>query len=517
VNRSLLLAVGIASLLGAGAGAGPAAAGGDTGTAAYQFLNLGGSTRIDAMAGAGTAMASGSDALFLNPSLLAGTRGRDVSLSYVTWMPDVQTGTLGAVLPLAGRSAAGVAVRSLTVGDFGNVPGEAEVGQSDLAVSAAYGRALGPFDGGVGLRWIRSSVGEEDASGWSADAGLTYRIVEGWRLSGAIRNMGPSFPYGDGPDEELPTRAAAGLGATLGELRVDSEVLWENGPEWGAVVGAEYGIRERLFLRSGALFGTDADDAMDPWTAGIGIRVKAGWELDYSFRNGIFDASHRLGVRWAPDRSPDDSDGTMVRSPREHYLNVANQAIDQGLASFPRDGGDTVVVRCTAAHEAAKTVTAAVADRLRGWGLVVETRDPAPTASGIDPETEAPAAAPEPEREGVHPVLEVEIRSSKHEILRRTRARWVGPVSVERRSTVDLGFRLLRPGEDSPAWTGAGAAEDTETVAAARVPKSSSYPQPGAPLASGKRKLHPLVEPAIVGGIVAGLALIFFSNRDVGE
>jgi hypothetical protein len=31
------------------------------------------------------------------------------------------------------------------------------------------------------------------------------------------------------------------------------------------------------------------------------------------------------------------------------------------------------------------------------------------------------------------------------------------------------------------------------------------------------KSLHPLVEPAIVGGIVTGLALIFFSNRDVGE
>ena len=104
-------------------------------------------------------------------------------------MPDVQTGTLGAVLPLAGRSAVGVAARSLTVADFGNVPGEPEVGQSDFALSAAYGRSLGPLDAGVGLRWIRSSLGDEDANGWAADAGMSYLWVEGWRLSGAVRNQ----------------------------------------------------------------------------------------------------------------------------------------------------------------------------------------------------------------------------------------------------------------------------------------------------------------------------------------
>jgi hypothetical protein len=29
--------------------------------------------------------------------------------------------------------------------------------------------------------------------------------------------------------------------------------------------------------------------------------------------------------------------------------------------------------------------------------------------------------------------------------------------------------------------------------------------------------MNPLVEPAIVTGIVAGLAVLFFSNRDVGD
>jgi hypothetical protein len=222
----------------------------------------------------------------------------------------------------------GLGVRSLSVEDFSNVAGEASIGQSDLAVGAAGAYAVRQdLRAGAGLKVVRSSLAEESATGLAADVGLDYLWTEGWNLSGAVRNFGRSFGYVEGVEEQLPTQAAVGVGSKFGELRVNSEVLWERGPGWSGRLGAEYLVRERLALRVGSRLGEDAGGARELWAAGFGIEATPGVELEYSFRDGTFDASHRVGVRWSPGRSLGAAGSNMARSPREFYVDVVKQAL----------------------------------------------------------------------------------------------------------------------------------------------------------------------------------------------
>jgi hypothetical protein len=164
----------------------------------------------------------------------------------------------------------GVGVRSLRVSDFGNVPGEGEIGQSDLAVGAGAAYPVTKtVRAGAGVKLVRSSLAGEDATGFAGDVGLNYEWVEGWDLGAALRNFGPGFGYVPGVDESLPTQGALALAATFGKLTVDSEVLWEDGPGWMGVLGAEYRLRERIRLRAGGRVGEQADGAREPWAAAL--------------------------------------------------------------------------------------------------------------------------------------------------------------------------------------------------------------------------------------------------------
>jgi hypothetical protein len=487
------------------------------GTRAFQFLNLGASPRIEALGEAGTAVAEGVDALVWNPARLSRVPRAEVAATYFNWLEDVGAGHAGVSWPV-GRAAVGLGVRSLEVSAFDNVAEEDPVDQSDLAVGVGAAYPLRhDLHAGVGLKLVRSSLAGEDAAGLVGDVGLDYRWEEGWDVVAAVRNFGQAFGYVDGVDERLPTQAAFGLGSTFGELRVDSEVLWEHGPGWIGVLGAEYRLWRRLALRAGSRVGEEPDGARESWAAGMGLRVRPGLDLDYSFRDGTFSASHRLGVRWAPAWSPDAAEPEMARSPREFYEDVLVEALETGLETLPSGLGDTVVVRGRAGHEADDVVSGVLAEAVRRRGYSVDVQKPLPEIPPDLDEEKKKALAERgigaPPRQ---PLLEYEVRASDYTILRARRSRWVGPKTVDRAASVEVELELTMPGGDAPTWSSVALGDDEESVVASRVPRSEGYPKAKG-TAVEAQKQHPLVEPAIVGGLVAGLAVIFFSNRDVGE
>jgi hypothetical protein len=489
------------------------------GTGAFHFLNLGASPRIEALGEAGTAVAEGVDALVWNPARLSSAPRAELAASYFNWLDDVSAGHAGVSWPV-GNAAIGLGVRSLGVSEFDNVAEEDPVDQSDLAVGVGAAYPL-PHDlhAGVGLKLVRSTLAGEEAAGLVGDLGLDWRWEEGWHVVAAVRNFGQALGYVDGVDEPLPTQAAVGLGSKFGELRVDSEVLWERGPGWVGVLGAEYWLWRRLALRAGSRVGEAPDGAREPWAAGMGVRIRPGLDLDYSFRDGAFSASHRVGVRWAPSWSLGAREPEMSRSPREFYEDVLQRALEAGLETIPSGLGDTVVVRGRAEHEANEVISGVAADAMRRRGYAVDVQKPVPE---IPPDLELnDEKRKELAERGigvapVHPLLAYEVRASDYTILRARRSRWVGPKSFDRSAAVELGLELTMPGEDAPIWSGVAKGDDEESVVASRVPASQGYPKAKG-TAVEARQMHPLVEPAIVGGLVAGLAVIFFSNRDVGE
>lgn len=519
MRRPLSLAVAAVGTL-----AGPAPAADDVAGTTFHFLNFGMGPRLEALGEAGTALAEGPEGLAWNPARLAARPGREVSASWFNWLDGVQSGHFAYRMPIPRRGALGVGVQALRVADIDNVAGGDPVGASDLAVVAGAGFPLGGgLSAGLSGKVLTGTLADERATGLALDGGVNFDWVEGWNVGAAVRNVGSSVAYGDGPNEQLPTQAALGLAGVVSDLRFGLDGVWENGQGGHGRLGLEYGVGRWLALRAGSRLGADADRAVAPWSVGFGFRARPNLTLDYSFRSGELNASHRVGVQWALGAAPDGPAVEMAESPREFYQVVLDEVIERALADFPRDVRDTVLVRPAAVHTSAPLVSGAVVAKLQSWGLAAVAGDPVPEIpESDDPETQAQTEQAMADA-GLtatvdQPLLEFEVTKSEYQHPRTVRERWIGPSSVERQAQVDLQFSLTDPGAESARWTGQAASEREGFAAVARIPRSEGFPNwPGTGAAGGKQGLHPLVEPAIVTGIVAGLAVIFFSNREVGE
>lgn len=499
-------------------GASTAYAADETGKTSFHFLNLGTGARLEALGTVGTTLSEESDAMDWNPARLAHARALSASAAWFSWLEGVQGGHIAAAMPVGANGLVlGLTARSLGVDEFDNTDAEDPASQSDAAFAIGGAMPLSEsLAAGLSLKLVTSEVADEKATGLSADAGVDYQWTRGWNVACAARHLGPGFAYGDGTENQLPTQFAAGVGGTTRKLRYGVEGLWENGPGWGGVGGLEYTPFPRLALRAGTRLDSKPESAVEPWSAGAGFEVRPGLSVDYAFRDAMPEPSHRLGLRWEPGRravSVEDS----ARTGRAFYGDMLGAALSQALAGMPGQAGDSVIIRPVKENEAAEVVGEALAARLRERGMRVEIRKPIPDL----PDSVRAARAAELQKAGLSvdvdlPLLEFDVRKSEYNFVRTKRDRWIGPRSVEREVIADIGLSWKLPGETAPSWTATATGSDSETMESRRIPNSDGFPQPKSISAEGK-KSSPFVEPAIVTGIVAGLAFLFFSNRDVGN
>lgn len=504
---------------------GQASAADDVAGTTFHFLNFGLGPRLEAMGEAGTALAVGPEGLVWNPARLAAQPGRELSASWFNWLDGVQSGHFAYRMPIPRDGAFGLGVQALRVADIDNVTGADPIGQTDLAVVAGAGIPLGGgLSAGLSGKVLTGTLADERATGFALDGGVNFDWVEGWNVGAAVRNVGSSVAYGEGADEQLPTQAALGIAGVVSRVRFGLDGVWENGQGGHGRLGLEYGLGRWLALRAGSRLGADADRAVDPWSVGFGFRARPDLTLDYSFRSGELNASHRVGVQWAlGGASAEPASVAMAESPREFYQVVLDEVIERALADFPRDIRDTVLVRPAATHESGTLVSESVVAKLQSWGLAAVAAAPVPDVPESDDPEQQEQTEQALEAAGLtatvdQPLLEFEVTASQYRHPRTVRERWIGPPSVARRAKVDLQFSLTDPGAESPRWNGQASWEREGFAAVARIPRSGGYPSwPGSRGGGKDAGLHPLVEPAIVTGIVAGLAVIFFSNREVGE
>lgn len=495
----------------------------DPGRVGFGFLRLGSGPRTESLGELGTTLARGAESFAWNPALLTTVGALDASATGISWFDETKAAHLALARGFGSAGTGALSLHALSVSDFTNVSGQSESGQSDLALSAGWARpVIGRLDAGASARLVRSQVADASASGASFDLGLNYRYVEGWNAAAAVRNFGPAIGYDDAPKDQLPTQFAFGVGGTVRRFRVGSELQWENGRGWDGGIGTEFQFLKRLALRAGTRVAAQTDDAYEPWSAGLGVQITSGLALDYSFRDGVLDPSHRVGLHWTasgPSGTPSAS-APRALSPREFYLASLEEALEDAMANFPENVVDSLGVRAKSASAADTLVAEVLGRRLRAKGVESRALKPAPTIpAGLDSAQAAKVAEKIREQTAIEPiptvVLEYELVTSRYSIDRQGRERFIGPVVIERSSEIEVALRLLKAGEQESLWSSTGKSTRRETVDRKRVPASAGYPQ--AEVAVEAKKLHPLVEPAIVGGIVTGLVLIFFSNRDVGE
>jgi hypothetical protein len=282
------------------------------GTTAAPFLKAAMSPRAVGMAGAFSAMADDSGAVFVNPAGLARFEEQELAVDFSTYLQDAKMGNL-SYAGRAGGNRFGLGVTFMTVGGIekrglndavGAVPELGDFSSSDMAVTLAYAKAdfipdsLPKLDGGVSVKFIRSAIDDKSAFAAAVDAGAIYHATAKLHLALAVQNLGTEMKFEDESDP-LPLNLRAGaLYKISPELNVAAEINeYLQDEKFYPSVGAEYWFRKAFALRGGYKFGYDTANLGSEVGLSLGFGIKvSGLGVDYAFLPfGDLGSIHRFG------------------------------------------------------------------------------------------------------------------------------------------------------------------------------------------------------------------------------
>lgn len=292
---------------------------GEAGTASASFLKFSPSPRGTGMGEAYTSITEDAYSSWWNPAGLGSVEGPELAATYNDSMEDVTQQYLSAVYPVRYGSTLGLNLTRLSVAPFQGYDAQGvktgKVASSDLAVGAAYGRAIlkdeierPVLNAGAGLKVIRESLDKVSANTAAMDLGAVYyfRPANYWmskapaqefRAGLAIKNIGAGLKF-DRRSSPLPLSVTLG-GAWMSYpggsgrliLSLDQTVAADEG--YYAAAGMEYMAFQLLSFRAGYRTGQDI---------GTGLRFGVGFKLsfmdiDYSMSPfGELGAMHKVGV-----------------------------------------------------------------------------------------------------------------------------------------------------------------------------------------------------------------------------
>lgn len=279
------------------------------GTTAGAFLQIGVGPRAAALGGAFTAAVDDATALYWNPAGLARMTTGEVVSAHSEWIGDINHDYLGVALPFAG-GVVGASVTLLGVPDMEvrtelNQAGTGETfDASDLALGLTYGRAITDrFALGGTVKLVQQRIWHSTASGVAVDLGTQFRtdFFGGLTIGAQISNFGTDMrlngrdlrtfvdpaPTTEGNNGQIPADysldawslpvdfklgvVAQPLRSRMNQLTVAIDALHPSNNYESLNVGAEYGFRERVFLRVG-MQGLFLEEQEGGLSVGVGVR-----------------------------------------------------------------------------------------------------------------------------------------------------------------------------------------------------------------------------------------------------
>lgn len=314
-----------------------------SGSAAGSQLLINPWARSSGLMSANMAGVKGIEGAFLNVAGLAFVKRTEIAYSNSNYLvgSDININSIALGQKLGDASVVALSVMIMNFGDIeittADLP-EGGVGKfspraSNFALSFAHSFSTSIY-GGVTVRFLTESISNVKASGMSIDAGIKYVTGKDDRFQFGItlKNFGPPMQFeGDGlyVDAELvSTEAQSTLRQTTEAYEIPAlmaiggsyDFKLAEGHILNANVafvsnsfsrdqfnfGAEYGLKNRFFLRGGYTLErateTDATSASAFTGLGAGASVKlplsgAHIMLDYSYRDtNPFAGVHSIGV-----------------------------------------------------------------------------------------------------------------------------------------------------------------------------------------------------------------------------
>lgn len=253
------------------------------GTASGSSFSLGGSARVLAMGGAGTAAVEEPAAIWVNPAQMARLDRHAVSFMHGVWVEDVALEQIALVLP-GPQGRFGVAVTVLRVRD---VEGYDAAGNStgaftpmDISVAGGYSFESGPLAFGAAGKYVKSELAEGAvAVAGAADAGVSYRPVPNLNLSAAGLHVGSNLKY-ERESARMPTTLRGGAAYVFPGAGVT--VAADGVKPLDGDLAVHLGVEESF-----ALLDT------------VNFDLRGGWHSGAP-RGDLSGASAGCGVEWAP-------------------------------------------------------------------------------------------------------------------------------------------------------------------------------------------------------------------------
>jgi hypothetical protein len=264
-------------------------------TSAAAFLKVPASAQAMGLGGGAVVSGSGLGGALENPALLGFMRQGEFQTSYGSHLEGYNVVNAGyghcGKLFNGAVSLTRVAASSFDGRDAQGVP-SGGFSASDLAVNLSAGKSFEQFTGGVTVKYIRSAIESESATGFAADVGAVFLgdkyAAYPYKVGVSLRNLGTSMKYMS-KSEALPLTASAGLavavgggleaGFNLSENITESRFLF--GVGLGLNVGGGVAINGALSREMGAAAGGASDM---PFMVNGGLAFKVSdFVLNYGF------------------------------------------------------------------------------------------------------------------------------------------------------------------------------------------------------------------------------------------
>jgi len=296
------------------------------GTASLQFLKLGAGAKAAAMGNAMSANPDGAFGLYWNPATLVWTDKVEAAFSHNAWVADIYYDFAGCSMKLGEDAAIGASVlflgtEEMNVTDEYHPYGTGETfGFSDIAFGLSFARRLTDyFSFGGTAKFAQESLDDLKMRGFLLDLGTYYQTnFHDTRFAVTLTNFGQqvkpdgAYNYTNPSGEIIPKSYQSFSPPTVFRIGLSAYLMNNGNGKWltsfqldhptdnaeAFVFGTEYGIGDRLFIRSGYKFNNDTQS----FSVGAGFLLNvAGTEgqLDYAFSSvGDLGGSNLFSIRW---------------------------------------------------------------------------------------------------------------------------------------------------------------------------------------------------------------------------
>lgn len=193
------------------------------GNATYKFLNVTSSAKIAALGGYALAVEEGDlEQVYFNPSLLSESKSKDVSLSYVDYLSDINYGFASYAHKFKAPGTFAGSVKYIHYGNFihadetGEILGEFTASETALILTWAnkYKEYLSY---GANLKFVYSNFFLYNSSGVLLDLSATFKDKsENFKAALVVRNVGSQITtYESGNYEPMPFEILLGTSYKL--------------------------------------------------------------------------------------------------------------------------------------------------------------------------------------------------------------------------------------------------------------------------------------------------------------